>query len=443
MRIMTALAIVLGGIALPLSAPAAERLAFQDIWGRIQEQSAAVQAAGKEADAAALAAKRAGRHWYPKLVLDTRAYSTNDPALTFFSLLGERRAGAADFASDQLNHPGSSFFEKGSLVLDLPLYEGGQKEALADSAGLAAAAKATARDATLQGELAQTARDYSLILSTRSEARGLSELAGRVDALLLRYELGSKSNPVGYAGALGLKSLRARIAGLLERNRAAEQGLSEALSVRAGMDPTAWEPENVPFAEVLNQALPDAAGGSPSSLYARALLEGSQAAERAGDAEGARFLPKAGVFVQGDLTNGGRATGTSYATGAYLQWQLFDAPSYGAREQAGLEAGALRLRAEQQAQADRISRTQAQGTLRALEANLKLLGESLDLSDEQIRTSETLFRNGSINALQLAEVLSRRVDLLLARSEAEGQMVEMRVLNFVSSGAAGEGSHDS
>ncbi len=138
MKRKTAFVIALLALALPRSAPAVERLGFQELWARIHDQSAAVQAAGKELDAANMAADRAGRHWYPRLVLDTRAYSTNDPALTFFSLLGERRAGAADFAPGQLNHPGSSFFEKGSLVLDLPLYEGGQKQALSDSAGLAA-----------------------------------------------------------------------------------------------------------------------------------------------------------------------------------------------------------------------------------------------------------------------------------------------------------------
>ncbi|MEW6777920.1 MAG: TolC family protein [Bdellovibrionota bacterium] len=415
---------------------AAETLSFEELWDRIRDRSAAVEAGGNGADAATLAAERADRHWYPKLLLDTRAYATNDAGLTFFSLLGERRATAADFAPSPLNHPGSELFEKGSLILDFPLYEGGQKEVLADSAKLAAVAKATERDAALQAEFAQTVLAYALILSNKSEDKELSKLAGQVDELLRRYQLGSKSNPVGYAGALGLKSLRARLSGLLERSKATQKSLIAGLSIRAEINPEAWEPKEESFTQLINDALGKAGETQEagSSLQARAMLEGAAAAERAAAAEKARFLPRAGLFAQGDLTNGDRATDGSYTAGAYLQWNLFDAPSYGAHRQAGLEAAALRLQAKHQAQDDRIARAQAREAILAIEANLKLLQESLDLSGEQIQTSETLFRNGSINALQLAEVLSRRTDLILAKSQAESQWIETSIQNFLRSG---------
>ena len=37
---------------------------------------------------------------------------------------------------------------------------------------------------------------------------------------------------------------------------------------------------------------------------------------------------------------------------------------------------------------------------------------------EQTRVTETLFKNGSVNTLQLVEVLSRRADLIVSQTEA-------------------------
>jgi hypothetical protein len=174
------------------------------------------------------------------------------------------------------------------------------------------------------------------------------------------------------------------------------------------------------------------------------MMEGAATAEKAADAQKARFLPRAGISVQGDLTNGSRATGTSYLAGAYLQWSLFDTSNYQMREQDLAQAAAMRLRAEQAAEGDRIARAQTREAIAALESNLKMIRQSLDLSDEQIRTSELLFKNGSINALQFAEVFSRRADLVLAQGEIEKQWIEMRIAEYLSSGTGsenGEGSN--
>ncbi len=426
------------GLTLPAGAFAQGPVGFPEIWSRIRSQSPGLRASDKDRAAAEQAATRARNHWYPKVTLDSRAYVTNDAGLTFFSLLGERRADQPDFAPPQLNHPGSSLWEKASIIVDLPLYEGGQKTAIADATNLAVSAQDSAKAAAVQMELAQAAREYALILSHGSDDSALRELDKRVDDLIKRYQLGSKTNPVGYAGALGLRSLQARLHGLLERNTAARKSLLAAISVRAGMETGSWTPAAVRYDTMLNETLGIGPADEPSS-YTRAMYDGAKVADGMKEAEKARHRPRAGFFVQGDFTNGDRATGASYVTGLYLQWSLFDASNNGAYEQGSLQAEAMRLRADQQAQNDTIGRIQTREALLATERNLKLIDESLELSDEQIRTSEMLFRNGSINALQLAEVLSRRADLVLARGEAERNWIEMRVRSHLAS-AAPEGS---
>jgi hypothetical protein len=46
---------------------------------------------------------------------------------------------------------------------------------------------------------------------------------------------------------------------------------------------------------------------------------------------------------------------------------------------------------------------------------------------EQTESARDLFNTGAINALQLVEVLARRVDLLQARTAAQLELVEKRV----------------
>ncbi len=429
-------------MVVPARAFAADKLSFEDVWGRIKTQSTEIQAAGKDIDAAQVAADRAARHWYPKVMLDARLYGTNDAAQNFFSLLGERHATAADFSPALLNHPGSYFYQKASVIVDLPLYEGGQKKTISEAMRMAITASSTARDATQRYEYAQTARDYALALSHDSQRQEIARLDDRVDQLVKRYQLGSKSNPVGYAGALGLKSLQARFTGLIEQSLASRKSALASLSVRAQLDRSAWEPLDTDYQSLIDQVLgkPEELAGTDPSLRTRAMMEGARIAEKSADAQKARFLPRAGIAVQGDLTNGSRATGMSYLAGAYLQWNLLDNSNYQVREQELMQAEAMRLRAEHMAEGDRIARAQTREAISAIETNLKLIQQSLDLSDEQIKTAEQLFKNGSINALQFAEVFSRRADIILAEGELEKQWIDMRVQEYLSSGA-GQGNN--
>ncbi len=425
-------------LVLPPVTRAAEPLPFGDVWSRIETAAPSIQAASREIDGLNVALDRAERIWHPSVTLDTRGYVTNDAGLNFFSLLGQRRADAADFAPPELNHPGSSFFHKASLIADLPLYEGGMRETVRDATVAGVSAAKISREGIRKMEYALAARDYAMALSAASEQDALTALDGRVDQLIRRYQLGSKSSPVGYAGSLGLKSLQARIHGLLERSRAARRSAIVALSERAGLDAAGWEPAPGDYRKMLTETLGAKSDAAAPSEQTEAMREQARAASRFGDAEKARFLPRAGLAVQGDMTTGSRATEASYLAAVYLQWSLYNPSNAGTREQAGFQAAALQLRADQQALSDRIAAARSREALAAIETNLKLISDSTALSDEQIRIAETLFQNGSINALQLSEVISRRADLVIARSEAENQWIGLYVQNFLSSGSKTE-----
>ena len=70
---------------------------FGEIWNLIYENSHSLKAGSHEEKSSEIAKNRAGKHWIPRVYSDVRSYNTNDPAMNFFSTLGQRSATDADF----------------------------------------------------------------------------------------------------------------------------------------------------------------------------------------------------------------------------------------------------------------------------------------------------------------------------------------------------------
>jgi outer membrane protein TolC len=433
--------IVLGmNLALSVRADSGAQYSFVAIWKAVRAHSPELSAANHDLEGARIYEKRMSRHWYPRVFAEGRAFSTNDPALTFMSLLGQRQIAASDFAPQALNYPGSNFFERGTLGLDLPIYEGGSKVAMVQASVKMTEARSfelRSAEITKYTDLAQT---YSSILSLQKQHHELQKLKEGVEDILSHYSIGTKSNPVGYSGLLGLKNLRNRLEGLLAENSAKSSSLRERIHILAESLPENWIPQsdNVrEFIEMhlssLNQSNPT--NESPDSV--RAMNLAAESLDQSKEAEKAQFLPKVGLFGTGNLYGGSRGTGTSYTAGAYLQWDLFSAPNFGAVAQAEHTAAAAQARADGMNERARIERSGARQSASALEKNLSLMDESSQLLEEQTATARGLFRNGSINALQLVEVLARRADLLVSRAEAELGLAQARATLLVNSGVKG------
>lgn len=402
---------------------------FSEIWHLVEVSSPEIAAAAHELEAAKINRSRLSRHWYPRLFAEGRAFSTNDPAFTFMSVLGQRQIAALDFAPSALNHPSSGFFQRGTLGIDLPLFEGGAKVASAEAASKAAEGAAYRKSSTQQKKYADTATAYASLLILENQRRELSHLADGVDDTLSRYRIGGKSNPVGYSGLLGLKNLRNRIQGLLVENDAKRAAVRDRLRIGASELPPDWNPRLEEIKVFVDKHLPlqDRPGRSSSENAAYANAE---AMDKMKDAERARFLPKIGLFGTGDLYGGERGIATSYSAGAYLQWELFAAPNFGALAQAEHQAAAARSSADDESQRAELARSSARYSLVSLEKNLMLMDESAHFLEEQTSTARGLFRDGSITALQLVEVLARRADLLVNHADVQLGLVQARTTLF-------------
>ena len=219
-----------------------------------------------------------------------------------------------------------------------------------------------------------------------------------------------------------------RIEGISQEIRSREaSSLGEIRSLAKGL-PDEWFPKKQRAIHFLNEIFP-LATSLPASVEAAQQAADSLAVAKG--AEKARYLPRVGLFGQADLYFGGRANATSSTVGAYVQWNILDASSWGATQQAESVAASAQSRADALKLAMVTGERTARASVEAIQMSLLLLDDSAVLLEEQTQTARNLFREGSINALQLVEVFNRRVDLVLSRSEAERSLIQAKTSQFL------------
>ncbi len=400
----------------------AQTLSFPEIWSTIRQASPAQEAAQLDAHAAEAGRERASRHWLPRLYLDAKTYRTNDPGTSLFGLLEQRKITSTDFSPDSLNNPEDRTFARGALGVDLPLYEGGMKSArVSMMEHVAAAGKATLAGVVLE-QYASSGQAYGTIAALRRQKSKLQDLNNEIERLMKSYQLGQKSNPVGYSGLLGMKSLAHRVAGLIEQMEAQERAANAALK-EMGAPEGRWTPQEMEARQFVDRYLiAEIKDGESHKITAG--RENAKAAEEGALMERARHLPRVGAFAESHVFNGSRDTATGYTAGLYLQWSLFDPSDLGAYREARLKAQAAARMNQALAQKERAERSALAESDRALRANLARLEDSDRLLAEQTRVSATLFRNGSMSALQFVEILNRRTDLISQETEAELGLIQ-------------------
>ena len=229
-------------VCLSLNFAKAETLSFSTVWSQINNNSAAQQSSKLQTEALSEAQSRSSRHWLPRIYLDARGYQTNDPGASFFGLLEQRSIGQADFDPNAINHPESNVYTRGALGLDWAVYEGGIKSSQVDFFKHSVSAQ---KNATSQIQLEQYSAVglyYGSIAIIRDYKLKLETLNSEVGRFIKSYQLGSKGNPVGYSGLLGLKSLANRLSGLLNQYEAQSQAHYAALG-ELGIKNQNWSPE--------------------------------------------------------------------------------------------------------------------------------------------------------------------------------------------------------
>jgi hypothetical protein len=253
---------------------------------------------------------------------------------------------------------------------------------------------------------------YGSIASIQKQKLKLNELNNEINKLMKGYQLGQKSNPVGYSGLLGMKSLANRIAGLIAQLESQEKA-SYATLKEMGVHESNWLPKNIEVKNFVDQYFVEKNENLNIQSYkSQAQLEQALANLEASKMQKARYLPRVGAFAESSLFNGSRGTSNNYTAGLYLQWSLFDPSEIKKYKEATLAAQAARKFSEANTQQENAIRAGLAESDQALRSNLTRLEESDKLLSEQTKVSSQLFKNGSI--MQQSEV---EINLLKVSSE--------------------------
>lgn len=398
---------------------------FENLWKSIEQNSLAMKASSESVEAAGKNLDRAKRHWLPTVYATGTSYLTNDPGANMFGLLSQRQIQQTDFMPDRLNHPESSLFTKGALGVNLPLYEGGMKKSLANVSSHQFEAKKSEAKANQTELYSEVAKSYFIIKSLDRYQSEINKIKSTVDNIIGKYQLGSKSNMLGYSGLLGLKSLKNRIAAINDETMAKRISYQKALEELNGQKVQIKKSEGENFIAEVDRYLALNTDYTQSHKV-MAMAQNAEAAKAAIGAEKSRNLPRIGVFAESYAFNGKRDTATGFSTGLYLNWNLFSGNDYGATQEAIHNSHAAKYYAEAISQKEKIQFTSLSEMEATLAKTMETLTESQKLLDEQTTVANNLFKNGMINALQLTEVLSRRVDLLKSKNDVETGLIETK-----------------
>ncbi len=443
-------------------------LEFSEIWQKIDQSSALQKSKYLEWKAAEISKDRAEGHWLPKLYTDLRSFQTNDPALNFFSKLGQRSAVDSDFstassrlrpsnfldsnnqpystlnpntlnllAPDTLNNPGSNQYNRGVLGMDLPLYEGGSGQTLSKLQEKRASGLKWEWESTRERQFAEVAKLYRALQTWNEYSLKLEEFLKKEKKWQSSYQLSNKGNPVGYAGYLSLKSIQNKIQVLQKMVESQKDGIRQQLLSMSPELSLDFKTREVELSNFLDQNLPLPDNSNQLSLSTKAMQKFSEAESLRSQAEGAKVLPRIGLYTEANAYHGSRNMATSYNAGLYLQMNLYNPKDREVKEEAEMLAESFRKKVEDRIQKESAFFTSSLAREKQIKDSWKLLKENTETMDEQIQNTERLFSSGAVTAVQLAESLNRALDQaealagteiewLINRSELHAFIVERK-----------------
>jgi len=236
--------------------------------------------------------------------------------------------------------------------------------------------------------------------------------------------VGSNSNPVGYSGLLGLKGVKNRIDGHLYELDLKISQSKNWINTKTELNQN-WTPN---LSDNLNDfVLKKLSSSKVVSLSTMLMAQELKVStlDQAKDMEKSRHLPRIGLFAQNNYFNGQRDTANAQAYGIYFMWDLFNSDSYGRVYEANAKYFAGKAKLEAGKQEERMMLDRLNTTKITLVKSLLLIEDSDILLREQSINAMKLFRSGMLSALQLAEVVNRRVDLIEQKNKIEADYLEV------------------
>jgi hypothetical protein len=403
------------------------QVSFDKVWNDIKNKSHNIKSFEQDLKLKELEKERSKRHWLPKLNLGYSNFQTNDPGSVFFNNLGQGAIENSDFSPNTLNNPDTERFSFTKLQIVLPIYEGNVKNNQNKMQNKLYEAEKHQLQANLNSEYAQALNDYVTIARIQYVQQELNNIEKRLNGVLQKYTFGSKNNPLGRSGLLGLKGVKQRLVVTKNNLNSDQEHRLKILSYKS----------QTPINEItsidniisyLDTKLPAKSTLKSTNLKANELkLEAYQLAP---DMETARFLPQVNLFAEQNMYQGDRDDNQTQTIGIALRWSLFDPDNYGRKAEALQK---VRVQSQKLKNARLQESTYRESLLmskKKLEQSLKETYTSSNLLNEQATLTFNLYQRGKVNALQLAEILNRRIDLEINKLQLETMYLQTSLKNY-------------
>lgn len=411
-------------LTLSLSSLSVYAQSFDQLWKNAKDNSLSAKSYKAKLKSVKIAKESIEKHWFPKLYLDSSVYQTDDPAYSFMGTLNQRAIEQADFNPDDLNEPDMKQYSRHTIGAYLPLYEGGSKFYEAKS-------KKHLYEATLDESkyadnqlYADIAKLYGFYIISEDTIKQLMDVEQEINNILQNYKVGTKRNPLGRSGLLGLKTLKKRIEAEKDQVNTIRYTVLEALKELTQNNNINLEKVSLKtFVEANLKKKIDLSENE--SLKVKSLKKMSEVAASYKKAARAYYLPQVGVFAQNNIYNGDRDQATSQMIGLSVKWEFFNLTTFSKSKEAGAQAMAAQAYAKAMAQQELLKNQVNMGKQVVVEKNLERLEGALKDMNEQTKINYRLFKNGIINVLQMSQVLSSKLDLIRFNDQAQNEYLKI------------------
>ncbi|WP_242935206.1 TolC family protein [Leptospira kobayashii] len=333
------------------------------------------------------------------------------------------------FGKDSLNYPGFNTYTKGSMGVDIPLYEGGSGRTLSRIQEKKSNALFWEKEAQKERDYIQSAFFYRGVESLNEFIRRTEDIKKIETRFRSNYQFANKSNPVGYSGYLALKGLDNRLSILITQTNTQSEQFKNNLAVLSGIHSEDLRLVNEDLQSFLNRYFPLAP--TDESSLAKAMSSYVEGETFKSDLEASKFLPRIGFYSEANTYNGSRNTQTAYNAGVYLQMNLYNPKDIGVIEEAKLNAEAFQKKLEEVRRQEDLSIRNLRNQEITLNENYLLLKESLKLQEEQTSNMLRLFQTGVVSAIQFTESLNRTTDISKSLLDVELELIRVRTEKYL------------
>jgi hypothetical protein len=394
-------------------AQAQSTTSLQEVWKVVEKNSYLLQGQSYEIQAAQQSQESAENHDLPRFYMDLKSYQTNDPGTNFFGLLQQRSLQNSDFAVDSINHPSEHLFHRASLGVDLNLYEGGFSKSVKSMKNSLLRSNQLEMENKKVQTYAEVGYLYGSLAIVLKQEQKMLQLEKQLQSFIQTYQLGAKSNPVGYSGLLGLKSFANRLKSYLNQYKSEKESYRSSLE-ELGWKVQNWTPEFSGIVSFLQKYFPweNKMNLDHPSYAMQSMQQNIKSMQEMVPMEKSKLLPRAGVFAETYLFQGNRDTSQGAMAGVYLQWNLFHPETNSNVKELQFKNMAAEKFYQAQLQQENLQIQNMKNSVQTLQENLLLIQQNDQLSQQQTQTMISLFKNGSVHILQLIDLLNRRAEIL-------------------------------